>query len=368
VGNKVVFGRWEAASILINAVIVQVILNFPRSMVEIGGTAGWMIAVYICVLALLGFFLIQKLYSKFEGKDLLDLGEHIGGDFGRVVVGLILMAHFMFAISVILREFSEDMKVIALTVSPISLVTIFFLSGMILGAYLGIEAIARFTAIHLPIIFVFYLVFVIGVAYYCDYKNLFPILGTGLPNIFGKGFLRVSSFSALVILFMSFPFIKTKKNFKAAGYMGIGISSVFLISSSLIYIAVFRYGYGLENFLPVFQLSRLINYGRFFQRIESIFVLAWTLVAYMYLSIGFFFIVYIFKKTFKLQYLRPLILPFAVLIFTLSLMPQNLMISIDLETMYFRSAAWLVTFGVTIILLIIARFVKKSRRKGGANV
>ncbi|MDP4182617.1 MAG: endospore germination permease [Bacillota bacterium] len=361
--NKIVFGPWEAAAILINAIIVQVILNFPRSMVEVGGNAGWIVSIYISILAFLGFYLIQKLYTKFEGKDLLDIGEYIGGDILRVIMGILLMAHLIFAAAIILREFSEDMKVISLNVTPISVVTAFFISGMIAAAYLGIESIVRFTAIHVPIVILAYIIIIILAIPYCDITNIFPILGTGVKDLFGKGFFRISSYSALILIILCFPFIKTKGNFKTAGYIGIGVSAFMLISSSLVYILVFRYGYALENFLPIFEISRLIKYSGFFQRIESVFVLAWALVAFMYLSTVFFFAIHVFKKTFKLKYYRPLIPPFAVLIFTLSLAPTNLMDTIELENALFRNYAWITPFVITAVLLAIAKAIKKRKDK-----
>lgn len=368
-GNDIVFGRWEATAIIINAVIAQVILNFPRSMAEIGGNAGWITAIYICILAFVGFYVIQKLYSRFEGKDLLEIGEHVGGNIGRIIMGLILLTQFIFAVTVLLREFSENMKVISLEVSPISFVSFFFLVGMVISAYAGLEAIVRFTAIAVPIVIAAYTIIIIGVAPYFDYTNLLPVLGTGPVNLFGRGFLRLSSFSSIVILLMVYPFIKTHKNFKRAGYLGIGISAFLLISSALVYLLVFGYKYALESFLPIFQLSRLINYGRFFQRIESIFVLTWAAVAFMYLSVAFYFTIYIFKKTFKLDYIKPLIFPFAILLFALSMLPENLMTAISLENMFFRNFAWAVPFGVVIILLIIARFIKRdSHKKNGGRI
>ncbi|MCR4435856.1 MAG: GerAB/ArcD/ProY family transporter [Clostridiales bacterium] len=364
--SKIVFGKWETAALLINALNVQVFLNFPRTMAERGGTAGWILAAYISVLAFLLFLLISRLYSRFEGKDLLDLGEYIGGSAGRIIVGIIILIHITFIISIILREFAEDMKVISLPASPISFVILFFLSGMIAGAYAGIEAIVRFHAFIVPIILAGYLIIIGGVAPYYNISNIMPILGNGAYAIFGSGFFRISSFSGLIALFLLFPFIKTGKNFKSAGSLAIGISSGVLITSALTFLLVFPYPSAIEGFLPIFQLARLINYGRFFQRVESIFVMIWAIAALLYLSMGFFLIVYVFSKTFRLEYYRPLIIPMAIIVFAISLWPKNLMSAIAMETVYFRSAAWAVTFGMTLLLLLVAGAMKKrNHRKEG---
>lgn len=361
--NKITFGQWEAVTLLINMICTKVFLNFPRTTAEIAGTASWILTLYICALAFVFFYIISKLYSRFEGRDLLDIGEYAAGSAGRIITGNIILAFFIYATSVILREFAEDMKVIIFTTAPISFVTMFFLVCMIVGAYFGIEAIVRFHAIAVPVIATGFIFIIVAVIPYSDFTNLLPILGNGPVDIFGKGFFRVSILSELVTLFLIVPFIKTNSNFKKIGYTSLGFSSFFMFISAPVYLATLNYPTGIENFLPIYQMARLINYGRFFQRVEPLFVLIWVAAALLYLASSFFFIVYIFKETYRLEYYKPLIIPFSIIIFTISLLPQNLVTAVKLETDYFWNTSWAVTFAFTIILLVIARVVKRKGRR-----
>ena len=361
--NRIVFGRWEAVTLLINMICTKVFLNFPRSVAEVAGTASWILVIYVSILVFCLFFVISRLYKRFEGKDLLDIGEHVGGSFGRIVTGTVVLAFLMSFTSIILREFAEDMKIIAFTLSPVSFVTMFFLICMAVGAYFGIEAIVRFHAIAVPVIAAGYLIIVIAVLPFTNFTNLLPILGTGPVDIFGKGIVRISVFSEFLVLFLIVPFIRTDKNFKKIGFASLGFSTFFLLTSASVYIAAIPYPTALESFLPIYQMARLINYGRFFQRVESLFMVVWATAALLYLTASFYFVVYIFRKTFKLQYHRPLILPFAVIIFTLSLLPPNLVSAVELETTFLRRLSWIVTFAATILLLLIARAVKRKSKK-----
>ncbi|MCX8130182.1 MAG: spore germination protein [Clostridia bacterium] len=365
--NNITFGRWEAVAILVNLIITQIVLGFPRSMVETAGTAGWMVPVYVTAIALISFAIISKLYSRFEGKDLIDIAEETGGNILRIIIGLIFASYIAFAITVVLREFCEDMKIVALPVSPISFVTLFFVTGMIAAAYLGIEPIVRFSSIIIPVIIGGLLIILIGVAPAFDILNLTPVLGTGPVDIFGKGFLKLSIFSAVSLIFFIAPFIKTKKNFRSVGYITIIISGILFLITTVVYILVYPFPIGVERFLPIYQLARLINYGRFFQRIESVFVLIWATSAFIYLGMGFFLILHILRKTFKLEYYKPLIIPMAILVFTCSLLPPNLMTALELEHAYFRNYIWIVTFAIPILLLYSAGLVKKSRKRKEAG-
>lgn len=362
--NKIVFGRWEAIMLTITGMLTQIFLGFPRTVAENAGTAGWLQVIYASILVLIVFAIIVKLYSNFPGKDLIDISEYIGGGILRIIVGCILLAYFLIIVSLILREYGECMKIIGLTVSPLSFVMLFFVVGMVVGAYFGLEAIARYGAIIVPLVIIGYLIIIFGVSQNYDFTNLMPLLGNGVNAVFIKGTMRISSFSALIVIFLIPPFIKTHRNFKIVGYTSIGIGAFLLISSSLVFLLVEPYPTATEDVLPVYQLARLINYGRFFQRIESLFVLIWASSAFLYLSMGFFFIVYIFKKTFKLEFYKPIIPAFAILLFSAGLIPDSLLKANELENNLFRRYAWIVAFLMTIILLYIGKIKKKNKKEG----
>ncbi len=361
--KKINIGKWEAVTILINMLCVKIFLNFPRKMAEEAGNAGWMLAIYICVLAFAGFYVIAKLYRPFEGKDLLDIGEHIGGRIGRITVGSIILALLLYITSIIVRTFSEDMKIVALTTSPISYVTTFFIVCMVIGAYLGIEAIARYHAIIVPVIAAGYLIILLGVAPFVELSNLLPVFGKGARSIFVDGMLKTGMFTELIFLFLLAPFLKNNRKLKSTGFTALGLSSLFLVLAALTYLAVIPYPGAEEKILPIYHLARLINFGRFFQRLEAVFVLIWATAGLMYVTVGLYFIAYLFKKTFGLAYHKPLIFPFAAVIFTLSLLPDNLLQTVYLETEILREWGWILAFALPILLLLIVRLVKGKAKK-----
>ncbi len=359
-------GNWEMAALVILILCTKIFLSFPRLMAESAGQAGWILSIYVSLITITVFWFMLRLYKKHYGKDLIDLGEHIGGAAGRIFVGLIIIGFTIYVNSVILREFSEDMKIISLSISPISFVSLFFLAAMIISAYVGLEALVRMNAIAVPIISLGYIIIMLGVGRYYDLSKIMPLFGLGFKQIFINGITRISIFSELLIVFMLTPNLKKFNNFKKSTYIGIVISSVFLTISSLVYLLVFAYPHATESFLPIYQLARLVDYGSFFQRGESVFLLIWAVAAMLYLSLGFNVLLQSFKKTFKLDHYKPLILPFAVIIFTLSLMPPNLMSVIELDTGYLRKWGFIISFGFAILLFVLAG-LKKTKKKGEAH-
>jgi len=362
--SKITFGVWEAVTIMVTLFCTQIFLNFPRTMAESAGNAGWILVIYITIIVLVLFTIMSKLYSRFEGMDILDISEYLAGNVGRIITGMVFVAYFVFVLSIVLREYSENVKTVSLPTTPIVYIMGFFAISMIVGAYAGIEALVRTSAITVPIIVIAYVSILLGVSQYFDITNIFPILGTGAKDIFINGIPKISFFSAISVLFLISPFIKNHKNFKSVGYISIILAGVFLTLSALVYMLVFPYPASLESILPLYTLARLITYGRFFQRIETIFVVIWDTVAMMYLSTVLFFTVYVFKKTFKLDYYKPLIIPFTIIIVAISLFPQSYMAVVELENRYFRRIIWAVSFAfITIIMLAALLFKKKTKKE-----
>lgn len=357
--NRLKIGVFEGVSLLMVGICTQVFLNFPRIMLEDAGTSGWMLSVYISIIAFILLIIIIKLYSPFEGMDLIDIAEVAGGGIARVLIGIIITLYFTYILSIVLREFTEDLKIIALPISPISYVTVFFVAGMLIGACAGIVPIVRLCTLAVPVITIGYLIIHIGMFPYYDLTRILPLFGNGPKDIFINGIFRISNYSGLISLYIIAPFLQTKENLNKVAYIGTGISAIILIISTFIFSISVPYPTSTEVFLPVYHLARIFYFGLFFQRIESIFIFIWVMAALLYLSAGLYMLTHIFRKTFKLKYYKPLLLPFTALLFTLSLMPQNLESTIELESATFRKHAWIVTFAMVFALLIIARIRKR---------
>ena len=361
--NKISFGRWEAVTLLINVICTKLFLYYTRLTVEDAGTAGWIMTVYISLIVVVIYTVMIKFYKKFESKDILDIAEFTGGKLLKIITGLLITSILFYSTTAVLREFSEDMKVVSLPSSPLSYIMIFFIIGVVAGSYLGIEAILRYHAIIVPIIATGYVIILLGAIPQMDLTNILPIMGNGVNSIFGKGAFRITAYGELMLIFLLSPFLGSYKNVRSTGYIAIAFSSVFLIAGSLAYILTYPYPTSLESFLPIYQMARLINLGKFFQRVEAVFVFIWAMAAFIYLTATFYFMVYAFSKTAGLKYMRPLIFPFAILVFSAAFIPENLMEVIHAESQYFRKIGWLIIFAFIFIILAIARLRKKADKE-----
>lgn len=354
--KKITFGTYEAVCLLTFIINIQVLIGYPRYITKDAGTAGWILSILICLFALLIFFIISKLFSRFPGKDIIDISYDVCGNLGKIIICLIFSLPFIFSVGIVLRILSENVKLVSLPLSPLSFVMMFFITSAIFVSFLGPEILARLSCLFLPAIVIGYALLLLMASPNIDSNNFFPILGNGLPEIFSSSLVRVSAYFGLLIIYLFPPFIKSPKLFKSIGYISIIFSGIVMTSVLLVYTGIFPYPTSLEPTLPMYSLSRVINIGTFFRRIDPLFMLIWATSSFLYLGIALYFMTHFFARGFNLKYSNPLILPFAILTYCVAFIPDNLILSVIIEDSIIRVFGAGLVFIPPIILLLIAKF------------
>jgi len=361
--NKITFGRWETVNLLIDLICTKCILYYVRMLNHHAATASWIMSLYLSVVIIIVFAVLISLYKKFEGEDIIEISETAGGKPLKIIVGLIITTVLLFLMMSMMREFSEEIKTISLPTSPLIFIMMLFLIGAVVGSFLGIEAIIRYHAIMVPVITVIYLLIIIGVIPHMDINNIYPILGSGAKKIFADGLLKISVYGELLILFLLPPFIKSYKSLRSSGFIALGISSFILGISALAYTMVVPYPKNLQSFLPIYQLTKLVRFGRSFQRIEAAFVFIWAMIILLYVTTIFYFTIYAFSRAMGLKYIRPLILPFALILLSISFIPEGLSDAVRIEEMIMGSWLWIAIFAAVGLIFIAASIRSKKRRR-----
>jgi hypothetical protein len=132
----------------------------------------------------------------------------------------------------------------------------------------------------------------------------------------------------------------------------------------LCYLAHFGYAAGGENVSGMFELSRSIYFNRFFQRVESIFLFIWAIASVVSTAVSFYIGVLIYCKSFHIERHRPLLLPFALLVFITAILPESLQEVININISFLRQSSMFVIFlPITTVLIISLIFKKKGDKQ-----
>ena len=125
-------------------------------------------------------------------------------------------------------------------------------------------------------------------------------------------------YSDIILLFLVNPFCSSADDLKktAVGVSALGVAiNVFFI---LTLAAVIPYPVSRGMQYPVYQLLKTVYYGRFFQRIDALYMLAVVLSGMLYLSFVLFLLTYIMKKSFGTSRTRVFGAPFVLIILLLA--------------------------------------------------
>lgn len=345
--------RKELTIILVNVIVTKMALMFPRTIISNSGNAAWIQALYNIAVAFVLFFFISKIYRG--KKNVIELAEMSGGKPLKIIVGLLVFISLVTNYASIIRIFPETIKLVLLQDFNVEFITVTFMAAIGIGAFIGIESIARVNYLFMPLIGGVYVLLLMCLVPYYNINNLLPLLGNGAGKIFGNGFNTLSIFSDVLILNIFLPYYKNNSEAQKSGRRAIFISSAIVIAILLAYCLVYPYPVSREFMIPIYQLARIIHLSTFFSRFEAIFQFAWSVMLFLYSAIYVYAICYVWQITFGLKYYKPLIFPIVIINGALALLPDSIIQLIINEK-------WenVVVYPITFLLPIIFGFVSRK--------
>ena len=339
-------GSIEAIFLVLTITVNHIITNLPKALIAQTGTATLLNIVFLTIIVLGIVFLISKLLRHFPNQDIVDIAEFLGGKVLKNIIGILFIVYFFIASSTFLRSFCENIKIIYFSRTPVIILTLLFLAGIIICNRHGLHSIVRANLIILPIV-LFSIVFI----FFANIENFtvqraLPLLGNGINATFCSGISNIFAFSGLIILYFLPPHLQDNKQFKTVAITSMILSSIWLLFSIATLLFIFPFTVTSEEIMPLYLAGRFIEFGRFFQRLDAIFLMTWIVSITSYLSIVVAMIVNTFKKLTNFKYSYIAIYISAIIILILSLLPQNYNQIHFLETTIYKYMVLIMTFGV----------------------
>lgn len=353
-------GSWECIATLGCITITPLVLTLPTFASEDFGTSAFLHAIYVSIIAGIFFLLLFMMYSKFKNKDIIDISEFALGKFFKYLTGLILIFYFFSTAVLTLGEFNENIKNILFSEAPSEIICLLFMITVFIGSVIGLRGLFRTSAIIVPIIIIGFLAIVASLFSRIDLTNFTPIFGNGIKEFFLNGTFRFGRYEGMILLLLIGPNIKKIGSTALKSFI---IITLFILISFFLIFGIIQYPSITENFFPLFEISRLVSYGNFIERIESIFILIWLVAAFIYLSIDICLVVNILKKIFNIKYYNR-ITP-AISIIALS---TSLLISSFIDILMLRRAlsvfiAPIILFIYPFIILLISTIKHRNSLK-----
>ncbi len=353
--------RKEMTTLLINVIATKMLLTFPRIFIIGSGNSAWIQAIYNSIVVFLIFLITTKIYRG--KKNIIELAQMSGGKGLKIFIGLLVFEAFIVNFAATIRIFPETIKIVLLQDFNVEYITVVFIISIAIGAYIGIESLAKVNYIFMSISGFVFLAFLLLLIPYYKLDNLMPILGNGYKSIFLNGFNTISLFTDLLLLNILLPYSENAVEARKSGKKAIVISATIAVVILLAYCLIYPYPASSEFLIPVYQLTRIIHLSSFFSRFEAIFQFVWSILLLLYSAIYVYALCYVWQITFGLKHHRPLILPIVIISGVISLIPDSLIDLLKSEELE-KIIVYPIAFLLPIIFGIVSRkYYGEQKRK-----
>lgn len=359
--NKPVVGVSEAITLIFIYLSFKTFIFYSPPLYEAGMNAAWMIPLLQIAIGLTGIWLLVSLLAKSPGRDLVQIGEELTGPYINTLFSLYYLTVIIFVAGISLRGTSERVVAGFLPDTPISLIVLSFVVGSMTLSYLGIEVVARTARFLVGILIISMIFLYVLTSPFWELNTLFPLLGAGPYQILKGALSNTGDFVEILLLGIIYPFIPQDK-VKSIGIWGVLIAGFFMFLIVLVPLLVFSYPTVSELALPSFNLARIINIGRFGQRMEVLFLPIWVFSNLILLSISFYAGATVLARICKLNDYRPFVFSMTLLSVVVAFVAQNVA-QVALMDQYLR----LYSFGLLITILLTLYMVAFFRKKEGGQ-
>ena len=355
--NKI--GNLEAIALIFTVVINHTILSLSKDIVSSTKSAAILNTLYIGIIAIIIGFIICKLLKKFSGLDIIDICDFLGGKILKNIIGILFLCYFIFSAAVLLNQFSNSLQVIYYPATNIFFIISLFVIFVSIVCSLNFNSVAKTNLLILPLLIISMIFLFISNSKNFSFERLYPILGDGFNSTFIAGFGNLFAFGELSLLYFIPPHLKDSKQFKKITFFSIAISAIYLLLSISTTLFMFDSFIEVDELMPLYSAVRYVEFGTFFQRLDSIFLLIWIISFLCYLTIVMNFCISIFKKLTNIKNTKFIIAPFTLLLLAVSLIPTNIAMSNFLHSTVYKYAFFALVLGISMSILILANIKNK---------
>ena len=363
--NKI--GNTEAIFLMIIVAVVHIILNIPQYILNNTSTSSILNIIYVSIISFIICHFICKLFNYFPNQDIVDIGKYLGGNWLKITISILYIAYLLFISSILLRNFSESLKIIYFPNTPVIAIILVFLFGTTIVNKIGLTSIIKCNLIISPLVLLIMLILFISTSNEYVWQRALPILGKGFNETFIKGLSNIYAFGGISILYIISPLLYKQSDLKKVGFFSIGASSIYLILAIASLLFMFPFITNTQTLLSIYIATREMNFGEFMQRTDAIFILIWTLAIFSYLSIVIGFILNFIKKIIPIKFSKPMIYSVSSLIFSFSLLPENFAQIIYTEDTLYKYILITLSLVISPIILILGVFKKRREKKLALN-
>ncbi len=314
-----------------------------------GMNAAWLAALlggFFSTLVLLPMAVSLK---RLPGGSLVDLAQAAVGRAGAMAVATVLSAIFCFVSGLFVRETSEMAISAVFPHTPQTFATTTLLLGAVYVAWGDGSSVVRLGRLILPALVISVGLIMVGSMGWGEWKYLLPLWGPGLPTLLATTPQNASFFAPAAVLAVLAGDVSDRTSLVRVFVLTPLISGLALAVVKLILSVVFSYPVGLNIAMPLHMAARLVVGGRFFERLEGVWVFMWVLGITVLLGALLHAAAATFSRAFSMERHRTALFPLATVTLTVAFFPPDQATTI---TWHQESSLWVTAISLLLPALL----------------
>lgn len=356
IGNK------EAIALLVTITFNHIITNITKSILDTTSSASLINIIYIGLISIIFTSIICYFLNKFPTLDLIDISEYLGGKILKWIIGLFFVIYFIFFAGNLLNIFSLGLEIIYFQLVKTKYVVALLIIGAIITCIMKHNAIFRSTLIIFPLLIVSTIFLFVGDFRFFIFEKIYPLLGNGLESTFISGLSNMFVFQGLAYIYFIPSQLKEPHQLKKIAITSIVLSCVFLLICVAIILFMFNGFVETDELLPLYSAAKYVEFGSFFQKLDSAFVLIWIISFVNFLGLVLKFSSNILKKLANIENGNIFAYLLAFVLFFIGIWQKNYALSKFLANTVYKYTFFILIVVISILILLLAT-IKKNIRK-----
>ncbi|QVK18392.1 endospore germination permease [Mycoplasmatota bacterium] len=225
--DKVRISSFQLALLIIGYILGSATIFNPAFIVA---SDSWMVVIFSSIsgIVLIGIYCYISILNP--GKTLIDILISVFGKTLGTVIGFLYIWYFIHLFSLIGDSFIDFNATAVYVETPALFFAVVFGLVTIYRVKKGLEVIARFSEIVIPLMISFTLLIVFALIGEYDVNYFFPVLENGFkPVLKASFFMMTFPFGELVVFLMIFPHLNRQKNIFKISSVSVIIASFLLL-------------------------------------------------------------------------------------------------------------------------------------------
>lgn len=355
--REVRFGSWSLAAAGMTVLLAQAFHPYMLGALWVAGTGAWLSMLLSGLLAFALFWPAAAHVAAVPGSSLISLARAAGGAPAAVATALLAGGLLVYHSGLVLREASEMAVTLVYPHTPQTFAMVALVLCALYGALGGIDAIVFLCRAFLPLLVLMTVIVLVGSLGWGEFRYLLPFWGPGPAPLLLRTPLTMAIYSPLLFLLVGARNLKDRRHLWRAGLAAIAGAALIFAGTKAVLVMTFPFPMGQTIAFPLHALTRLVIGGRFFERIEALWLFFWVYATACHLGALLHTASAMYAEAVSFPSHRTAVIPLLLVAGTIALFPPDIG----------RAIAWHVklaplsggiAFGLP-LLLVVVRVVRR---------